>query len=238
MSVFISYSRRDSEFVDLLHRLLLSKGYDAWMDRRGIDAGDRWDVEIEQAIQQRSHLIVVLSPDAAASQNVADEWSYALDEGKIIIPIGYRACNVPMRLRRLQRIEFENRPFAVAFRELSEVLGAPDSRPEGPIALARREGMIFVEARFPLDLERTRVAFVYSDYPTIRIFLNVIWATLLWRGIERGTYGERWLLRDKVTGQEYTVRNDVDRDRLLLHEVGVEPGAQLEVVFLNEGERR
>lgn len=75
MGSFLSYSRYDSDFVDILHRLLISKGYDAWLDRRNISASSRWDREIEQAIKQRSHITVILSPDSVKSQNVADEWS-------------------------------------------------------------------------------------------------------------------------------------------------------------------
>lgn len=232
MGVFISYSRRDADFVDLLHRLLISKGYDTWMDRRNIDAGNRWDSEIEQAIKNCLTMMVVLSPDSARSQNVADEWSYAIDEGKTIIPIGCRTCDTPMRLRRFQRIEFENRPFSEAFRELTGTLGEPDSRPVDPIMLARREGLVFIEIRHLLELERTRIGLVYSDYPMVKSFLSIVWFTLLWRVVERHTYGERWVLRDKVTGQEYRVQDGSDAEKLLLHEVGIEPGAQLEIVLL------
>lgn len=179
MSVFISYSRADNEFVDLLLRLLLSKGYDAWLDRRNIDAGSHWDQAIEDAIQACNHMIVVLSPESAASQNVSDEWTYAIDEGKTIIPIYHRSCSIPMRLRRLQWIDFEKQQFAQAFQGLVASLGEPDNRPSDPIQLAKRDGYILVQVEFPLDLEPTRVAYVYSDYPLVQSFLNVVYVTLL-----------------------------------------------------------
>lgn len=234
MSIFISYSRADSEFVDLLQRLLVSKGYSTWIDRRNIGAGSRWDQAIEQAIQAQSHLIVVLTPESAASENVADEWSYAIEEGKTIIPIFYRACSVPMRLRRLQGIDFEKQVFADAFRALTATLGEPDNRPSDPVQLAKREGIILVEVDFPMDMERTRVGFVYSDYPVVQSFLNIVYMTLLRGRIQAHSYGKAWVLRDKLTHQEYAPKTEKPADQLLLNEIGVEPGAQLEIVFRKE----
>jgi hypothetical protein len=231
MSVFISYSRADTEFADLLQRLLVSKGYDAWLDRRSIDAGSRWDNAIEQAIQGCTHLLVILSPEAAASQNVSDEWNYGLEEKKTVIPLSYRACSIPMRLRRLQWIDFEKQPFAEAFRQLGAALGEPDNRPSDPIQLAKRDGYVLVQVEYLLDLEPTRVAYVYSDYPLVRSFLNVVYITLLRGQVERHTYGKDWVLRDKQTKQEYTFPEHENMEKRLLHEVGVEPGAQLEIIF-------
>jgi hypothetical protein len=231
MSVFISYSRTDADFVDLLLRLLLSKGYDAWLDRRDIEAGSRWDVAVEQAIQARSHLVVVLTPESAASQNVADEWSYALEEGKTVVPLLYRPCSIPMRLRRLQWIDFDQQPFAQGFKTLSAVLGEPDNRPVDPIQLARREGFILVEVLFPLDLEKTRIAFVYSDYPLMQSFLNMVYLTLLAGRVKPYRYGDDWVLRDKVTGHDYDRPSQEEASRKLLHEVGIEPGYQLTIIF-------
>jgi TIR domain len=231
MSAFISYSRADNEFVDLLQRLLVSKGYDTWLDRRNIDAGSRWDNSIEKAIQERTHMIVVLSPEAAESQNVADEWNYAIEEGKAIIPVYYRACSIPMRLRRLQWIDFQKQPFSEAFKALAAALGEPDDRPSDPIQLAKREGFILVEIEYPLDIEKTRVAYVYSDYPLVESFLNVIYITLLRGKVKLHSYGEEWVLRDKISGQELLQNKTSDDAQRLLHEIGLEPGTQLEVVL-------
>jgi hypothetical protein len=234
MSVFISYSRTDSEFVDLLQRLLVSKGYDAWLDRRNIDVGSRWDNAVEQAIQSRTYMIVVLSPESVASQNVSDEWNYALDEDKTIIPVYYHACTIPMSLRRVQWIDFEKQPFADAFKALTAALGESDNRPIDPIELAKREGLIFIEIQYPLELEKTRIAFVYSDYPFVQAFLSKVWFTLLWRSVERYTYGTAWVFRDKMTGNDYYPPEGIDTTKALLHEFGVEPGTHLEIILLKE----
>lgn len=230
MGTFLSYSRMDADFVDLLHRLLLSKGYDAWIDQRNIAAGSRWDNEIEQAIKTRSHLTVVLSPDAVASHNVADEWSYAFDEGKTIIPILYRPCEIPMRLRRLNWIDFTNRALPDAFKDYLASLGEADYRPNDRYELARRTGMVFIE----LVEAGIRIAFVYGDYPKADSFLKTIWFTLLWNVVAREHYqdafygyGTKWSLKNNSSQLIYEVPNE----DALLHEMGIEPNSQLSIVL-------
>lgn len=230
MGTFLSYSRVDSDFVDLLHRLLTSKGYDVWLDRRGISAGSRWDNEIENAIKQRSHLTIILSPESVKSQNVGDEWSYALDEQKTLIPILYRKCEVPMRLRRLNWIDFTSRPFGDVFSDYLMALGEPDYRPNDRYELARREGMVFIA----LPEANIRVAFVYTDYPEARAFLRTVWFTLLWSVVPRSSdansdygYGTKWSLRNVVTGKVY----EFPGQNMLIHEMGIEPNSALDVIL-------
>src|SRR5262245_27367673 len=45
-SVFLSYSREDSEKVDKIVSDLKSAGHDVWIDRSGIDGGQAWRKEI------------------------------------------------------------------------------------------------------------------------------------------------------------------------------------------------
>jgi hypothetical protein len=175
-----------------------------------------------------------LSPEAAESQNVSDEWNYALEEGKTLIPLYYRSCSIPMRLRRLQWIDFEKHSFADAFKALTIALGEADDRPTDSIELAKREGIILVEIEYPFDIEKTRVGYVYSDYPLVQSFLNVVYVTLMRGRVKSHSYGEEWVLRDKLTKQEYRASGAENPNKLLLHEVGLEPGSQLEIVFLKE----
>ncbi len=231
MSVFLSYSRSENEFVDLLQRLLLSKGYDVWVDRSGIGVGQRWDNAIQAAIDSCTHLAVVLSTQAAESENVADEWSYAIERGKTVIPLLYGCDNIPMRLRRLQWIDFEKERFAVAFEKLTQTLGEPDNRPSDPIALAKRDGFVLVDLGSLTGASPIRVGFVYSDYPQMGPFLRTVWFTLLWK-LEKDAagYGKRWILRNKSNSQLISPLKS-QFDEVLLHEMGIEPGSELEVVF-------
>ena len=103
---FFSYSRDDSEFVLKLATDLRTAGIDIWLDQLDIVAGKRWDAEIEKALEGAETMMVVLSPTSVASNNVMDEVSYALEEGKRVIPILISDCEIPFRVKRLQRIDF------------------------------------------------------------------------------------------------------------------------------------
>lgn len=103
---FFSYCRTDSEFVLKLAKKLRESGADLWLDQLDILGGDKWDAAIERALKRCHGMIVVLSPDAVASENFLDEVSYGLEEGKKVIPILYRECHIPFRLRRVHHVDF------------------------------------------------------------------------------------------------------------------------------------
>ena len=102
---FFSYSRHDSEFTLKLAKDLRAAGAPVWLDQLDIPPGRHWDTAVEKAIGVSSSLLIVLSPDSVQSENVMDEVSYALEEGKLVIPVLYRDCKIPLRLRRLQYID-------------------------------------------------------------------------------------------------------------------------------------
>jgi hypothetical protein len=104
--VFVSYSRKDSDYVVKLVKELRERGLTIWLDQDSIAAGERWDVAIEKALDEASHILIVLSPDSVASQNVLDEIDLAIEEGKTIVPIMISRCKLPLRIRRMQYTEF------------------------------------------------------------------------------------------------------------------------------------
>ena len=106
LQYFFSYARKDTAFVLRLAKELREVGINLWLDQLDILGGQRWDRAVEDALQSCQGMIVVLSPDALASNNVMDEVSYALEERKIVIPILLHSCIIPFRLRRVQYIDF------------------------------------------------------------------------------------------------------------------------------------
>jgi len=103
---FVSYSRTDSDFAVKLASDLRAKGADVWLDQLDIEAGSRWDTAVEGALGRSARLLVLLTPKSVASQNVLDEVSYALDEGKAVLPVLVEPCAIPMRMRRLHYVDF------------------------------------------------------------------------------------------------------------------------------------
>lgn len=104
--IFFSYSRSDAKFALQIAESLRSAGIFVWIDQVDIPAGAPWDRAIQDALESADSLLVILSPSAVDSENVMDEVSLALERKKQIIPLLYRPCNVPLRLRRLQYIDF------------------------------------------------------------------------------------------------------------------------------------
>src|SRR5688572_30323737 len=103
---FISYAKADSPFALKLANDLRAAGVNIWLDQIDIPPGAPWERSVQSAVNSCGRLLVILSPKSAESDGVSDEIGVALDEKKSIIPILYQPCNVPMRIRRLQYIDF------------------------------------------------------------------------------------------------------------------------------------
>ena len=116
MTIFISYSRRDSEFVDRLIQQLEKNGFDAWIDREDIRGGAAWGAAISEAIRRSQAVIVVLSSGSTASDNVARELSLADQHKRPIIPVRFEAsplsAALEFQLAGLQIIEFTQAGFS------------------------------------------------------------------------------------------------------------------------------
>ncbi len=88
--VFISYSRKDKEFVGKLNEGLDSNGIQAWVDWEGIPPSADWMQEITRAIQGGDAFLFVISPDSLASKVCLEELELGLQNNKKLIPILYR----------------------------------------------------------------------------------------------------------------------------------------------------
>lgn len=104
--LFISYAREDADFALRLAKDLRAAGVSIWIDQLDIPTGARWDRAVQTALENCARFLIILSPASTASENVQDELALALDENKIIVPVLHRECRTPLRLRRLQRIDF------------------------------------------------------------------------------------------------------------------------------------
>jgi len=127
MQVFICYSRADKQFAAQLVDDLAEYEVEVWMDIRSIPSGSNWDLEVQKGLDNSDVMLVLLSPSSAASQNVADEWSYFIERDKPIIPIMIAPCEVPFRLSRRQRVDFTT-DYKRGFQQLLLALGSPAQR--------------------------------------------------------------------------------------------------------------
>jgi TIR domain len=134
-AAFFSYSREDSDFALRLARDLKAAGASVWLDQLDIVAGQPWDRAIEDALTNCPSMLVILSPASVNSTNVTDEVSFALEHRKTVIPVMYRDCAIPFRLRRIQSADFRQ-DYAGALKELFKTL-APEQMAGGSLQYER-----------------------------------------------------------------------------------------------------
>ena len=120
--VFISYSRKDMEFVDKLDEQLRRQGYEPLIDRSHIEKFADWWERIQQLIASADTVVFVLSPDSVGSEICQQEIDYAASLSKRFAPILFRPVDgsqLPIELSRLNYIRFdEPQNFTAALREL------------------------------------------------------------------------------------------------------------------------
>ena len=127
LKVFISYARRDgAAFAEELVDALDVAGFDAFLDRNDIAAGEDWEKRLEGLIAAADTVVFVMTPGSVASQQCAWEIKTAEGLSKRIIPvvlIQVPDAEAPPSLGRLNYIFFDGRQtFPRALKQLATAL--------------------------------------------------------------------------------------------------------------------
>jgi hypothetical protein len=126
--LFISYSRRDSNFVDRVITALAERGMRTWVDRSAIVGGAVWKASITEAIRDCVAFLIVVSPHSSDSENVPKELTLAERHNRPIIPVRYEDCALAPAmeydLAELQFVDFCGNTFDDALEELVRAIGA------------------------------------------------------------------------------------------------------------------
>ncbi len=85
--IFISYSRRDKDFVEVLHNALRASQYETWIDWQDIEPTTEWWKEIEAGIEAAHTFIFIISQDSVTSKYCQKEIDHAVEHGKRLIPV-------------------------------------------------------------------------------------------------------------------------------------------------------
>ena len=121
-SLFISYSRKDGDFVKDLEKSLKERHRDAWVDWRDIPPTAEWWHEICSAIDNANSFAFVISPDSVTSEVCNQELEHAIKQHKRLIPIIRREVpenNIPKSLAILNWIFFREKDnFTAALQSL------------------------------------------------------------------------------------------------------------------------
>src|SRR5215813_1543796 len=111
LKIFISYSRKDEDFAQDLLAGLQAAGFEPYLDKHDIAAGEDWEARLGRLIEGADTVVFVISPDAVASERCAWEVERTAELRKRLLPIVWRAvpeAEVPPRLRQLNYIFFDN----------------------------------------------------------------------------------------------------------------------------------
>jgi len=85
--IFISYSRRNKEFVSGLCKALIEANLKIWVDWNDIPPAEDWRQEIYRGIEASNNFVFIISSHSIASKVCAEELSHAIKHGKRLIPI-------------------------------------------------------------------------------------------------------------------------------------------------------
>lgn len=109
--VFLSYSRRDSEFVQRLAGALSERGKDVWIDVDGIRDAEVFPAALQTAVERSDGFVFVISPDSVGSRFCEQEVEHALDLRKRVVPLLRRQVadeQVPAGVRERNWIPFDD----------------------------------------------------------------------------------------------------------------------------------
>jgi hypothetical protein len=125
--VFISFKHEDLDFAENVIGRLEKEGFATWADFK-IGAGEEWRNSIDLAIKNALALVVIMTPEAKASEYVTYEWAFAWGVGIRVIPIMLRLTQLHPRLEALQYLDFTNtksRPWDKLIDEVKAASHAP-----------------------------------------------------------------------------------------------------------------
>lgn len=114
--VFISHATKDLEFArDVIKCACDTAGLFGWVSSACLCSGADWERQIRRALTDSQWFVVVMSPNAVASEWVRAETHWALENMRgYVVPVMHQNCDpasIHLRLGTLQFVDFraENR---------------------------------------------------------------------------------------------------------------------------------
>jgi hypothetical protein len=133
-TVFVSYARRDSPFVERLVTDLASHGIQLWWDRN-LAGGENWREAIEQVLAEARIVLFVASEASASSEWVRQETFAALRSGTVVLPVivdDAGPAAIPDEFRDIQWVDFRQ-DYQQGLRHLLDALRYEGVRLDTPV---------------------------------------------------------------------------------------------------------
>lgn len=114
MKIFLSYAKEDGAIVKEFHDHLKALGFEPWLDQEQLLPGQRWEKEIDRALNSAHVVILFLSPRSVQKRSfvtreanqAVQNLRYKKPDDIYIIPVLIEACDVPEEIsERAQYIE-------------------------------------------------------------------------------------------------------------------------------------
>ncbi|MFN8401466.1 MAG: toll/interleukin-1 receptor domain-containing protein [Anaerolineales bacterium] len=179
-NIFMSYSRRETGFVDDLTHRLEKAGFNIWLDYRRLIPGTPWAGQIQKGLQEAEVVLLVVSKDSIASQYVELEWRHVLNEkNKRIILVLFEAVKLPDELKKYEWVDFRG-SYEAGIKELILQLKQPIRETQAPPESGFKAPVI-VWASILLSA----IAGIYSLLSFWTILLPLILVPLAWQVYKR-----------------------------------------------------
>ena len=177
--LFISYSRRQTPFVDRLADKLEDNGYSLWLDYQSLVPAKPWLGQIESGLNNADMLLLVVSKESLASDHVKPEWTGALKRKKRIILLIFEAVPLPPELQGCEWVDFRTR-YNRSFKQLLNLLENP-----APVTTPAPQKGFKAPAQFWVALALS-VIVVIGSFPTWwTLFIPYILLPLPWQIYKR-----------------------------------------------------
>ncbi len=213
--LFISYSRKDAEFVHRLCDALSSAQREAWVDWQDIPPTAEWLEEIKSGIEKSDNFLFVISPDSVESPVCQRELSQAVERNKRLIPLLHRDVpdnRLPLPLAKINFIFFRGCDnFQSAFAILKHAL-------DDDLDLKRRHTRLLVRAR---EWE------AHGHHPSLLLRGRDLQEAQEWQAKSSGSE-----LRPTPLHSQFILASSRDQTRRQRLTIGAIAGALLVTIFL------
>ena len=131
--VFVSYARADKARVAPLVAAIEAMGWSVWWDPE-IDPGQEFDRRIAAELEAAAAVLVVWTPNSVGSRWVRGEAREGAERG-ILVPVRFDGARLPIDVRALHTIDFDDwgeDPRSPQLQEVLRALGAMIARQRPP----------------------------------------------------------------------------------------------------------
>ncbi len=126
--VFISYAHADHLIAEQVERALNASGVRVFRDASDIRSGANWDMIIEKALSDATHMILLLSAVSMPyRKEVYREWFYFDQQRKPLIPLYIQDCTLHSRMIAYNYIDARH-DLLTALNQVVQTLARPVQR--------------------------------------------------------------------------------------------------------------